>query len=465
MEEKKFVLCLIILAFVARIALAPLYISLPGEAYQIIPHDFPKYMATAESVLNGTLYITKTHIGNDSPSPYGPLLALSWAGWLKVFGQDYTLFKIPSIIYDTLSVVVIFYLVKSLFNIPTAKYASLLYAFSFMPLIISGAEGAGDSPLIFFLLLATYFLLKAKPNIKLSSLFLGIGLLVKFVVGTVFIPLILYYFWRQKNIRQGLVYLTITLLTVSLVTFPFFLRAGTNVFAQVIFPSNVGLSGTTLLSAVEMVVNYFTLGMANTYKDNPFIQQFTLPLIALSLIGGTIYIVRFQLKDKKLEFIRNIFVMILMINIFGSIGYHHIFVWLVPFIIILLVSNKKFKFSLLMALGLIFVVSSTIIYSAFYRETKIPEYTMLEQSALLSTVLLSAVGTYLSFRNIPWTLSTFAWALWLTNHAKLLMVLSPVLHIFSSHLWAYGIQDFFSVVLVILTNFLLFFFIHKTVRE
>src|SRR3989338_7924305 len=100
MEEKKFILCLVILAIVARLALAPLYVSLPGEAYSIIPHDFPKYMATAQSVLNGTLYITDTHIGHNSASPYGPLLALSWAGWLKTFGQDYTLFKIPSIIYD-----------------------------------------------------------------------------------------------------------------------------------------------------------------------------------------------------------------------------------------------------------------------------------------------------------------------------------------------------------------------------
>ena len=460
----KFILCLVILAFVARLALAPLYISLPGEAYSIIPHDFPKYMATAQSVLNGTLYITDTHIGHNSASPYGPLLALSWAGWLKTFGQDYTLFKIPSIIYDTLSVVVVFYLAKSLSNIQTAKYASILYAFSFMPLIISGAEGAGDSVLIFFLLLATYFLLKTNPNIKLSSLFLGIALLVKFVVGVVFIPLILYYFWRQKNIRQGFVYLAIILLTVSLVTFPFFLSAGTNVFSQVIFPASVGISGTTLLSAIKMVVNYFTFGMSNTYNDNQVIQQFASPLIALSLIGSIIYIVRFGLEEKKIEFIRNVFVMILMVNIFGNVGYHHIFVWLIPYIIILLVYKRKFKFSPLVALGLVFVVSSTMIYSAFYRETKIPEYTILEQSFLLSSVLLSIIGTYLSLRDIPWTLSTFAWALWLTNHAKLLMVLSPVLHIFSSPLWAYGIQDFSSVVFVVLTNFLLFFSIHRRMK-
>jgi hypothetical protein len=337
-------------------------------------------------------------------------------------------------------------------------------------MIVSGAEGAGDAPVIFFLLLSVYLLLKSKPNIKSSSVFLGIGLLFKLVLGAAFIPLILYYFWQQKNLKQGLIYLIITVLTVSIVTLPFFIQGGTNIFSQLAYPLNPGISGTTLLSAVKMVVNYSALGMASTYNYNPIVQQFAFPLLTLSLISGVIYIIKFNMKDKKIEFVRNVFIIILLVSIFGNLGYHHIFVWLVPYGIILFLfcqSLKKFNLSPLLTVGLIIVVFSTLLYAAFYRESKIPEYNMLEQSLLLLSVVLVTLGTYLLFSKlsfaIPWAFSTFAWALWLTNHSKLPMLLGSFIPIFRNPIWAYGVQDFSSVVLITISGVLLLVFLHRKI--
>ncbi|TAL48120.1 hypothetical protein EPN87_01260 [archaeon] len=473
MIEKRFLILVVLLALVARFVLAPLYVSPPGQGYSIVPHDFPKYVATANTILeNRVLYIDKTHTGN-SPTPYGPLLVLSWVSWIKVFGDDYTLLKIPSIFYDALTIVLIFYISKSLFNLQTAKYASLFYAFSFILLLMSGADGSDENPLMFFLLLSVYFLVRSKPNIKLSALFLGIALLFKLSLGVVFMPVIIYHLLQQKKLKQSLTYIGITLLTISIITLPFFLKAGTNVLVQLSFVTNLPITGTTFLSAVKMVVNYFTLGMASTYEDNLQVQMLAKPITILSIICGTLYILKFGLKDKRIELVRNIFILLLLFTIFSSVGEWHIFVWLVPYMIILLAYNQpklsKFNLSKLEILGYGFVIASTVIYAALYRETKIPEYSFLEQSLVIASVVMASVGTYLSLIKTKlramWTFSMFSWALWLTNHTKMLMVFGSVIPLFRSPLWSYGIQDFSSVVLITISSIMLFVSVHKATQK
>jgi len=457
-----------LLALVARLILAPLYTAPPGESYSIQPHDYPKYMATAATILEGRiLYEDITH--NDSPTPYGPLLALSWAGWIKVFGKDYTLFKIPSIIYDVLTVVLIFFITKSLFNQSVARYTMLFYAFSFIPLLMSGADGSDENPLMFFLLLSVYLLVKSNPQIKLSAFFLGIALLFKLVLGIVFIPLIVYYLLQKRTIRQAFTYLGITLLIISLVTFPFFLKAGANVFIQLSFGAVSNVNGTTLLSAIKMIVNYFTLGMASTYDYNPVVQIFAYPVVILSVLGGVLYVVKFGLKDKRIELVRNIFIFILLFTVFGNFGNTHIFIWLIPYIIILLAYKQHklntFKLSKLEIFGFVLLFVSTILYATLYKETKIPEYSLLEQFLLLLSVGFATLGTYFSLNKIKlriaWTLSTFSWAWWLTNHAKLLMLIGQIIPIFRNPLWAYGVQDFSSVVLITISSLYILFSLHK----
>jgi hypothetical protein len=82
MSDRKFLIIMLIISLLARIALAPLYVSEPGQAYSIEPHDFPKYIGIAETILQGNTTYSGATIVNSIPTAYGPLFLLSVAGWI-----------------------------------------------------------------------------------------------------------------------------------------------------------------------------------------------------------------------------------------------------------------------------------------------------------------------------------------------------------------------------------------------
>jgi hypothetical protein len=181
-----------------------------------------------------------------------------------------------------------------------------------------------------------------------------------------------------------------------------------------------------------------------------------------------LYILRFGLEDKKVELIRNFALVVIVLATFVRMSHWHIFFWAVPFTLVFAFYRnrmKDFRMSKVEIFGVLSLIASSIIYVVLYRWTKIPEYTLMEQSLLFFSIALSTLGTFLmmkisEFKKL-WSFSTFAWNLWLTDHAKLFMVAGAIIPLFKSPIIAFGTQHFLSITLVVISNLLLILFLHR----
>lgn len=468
-NDKLFLSSVLLLAFISRMILAYFYISLPGEAYSTIPHDFVHYIDDAKVILEGKiLYLEPTHT-DGKPAPYGPLFMYMIAGILKIFGENYFILKIPAILADIGIITVLFYLTKNLFGPIVARYATIFYAFSLIPLLISGADATSDLPLVFFLITSIFFLTKKNPNIFLSATSLALSAGFKSPLFLIFLPVIAYYFIQERQYKKLFLYVILSTSIVVLMNFPFFIKAGTSIFIQL--TTGLGqLSGTSFQSMINILVNFFIYGVdERTRLPNPLIDSLSFPILLTAAIIGSLYILKIGLKNKKIELIRNITLLLLILSVFVKMNNWHIFFWCIPFMLVLIFYKrndvKKFQLSKLEIFGILLMIISSIIYAILYRWTKIPEYSFTEQIILFSSIVLSTIGTFFmmsknEFKKL-WSFSTFSWNLWLIDHAKLFMIFGFVIPILKSPVIAFGLQQFLSICLVVFSNLLLLLFLHK----
>ncbi len=470
-NDKTFLFAVITLALLVRMIIAPLYISTPGEGYSVVPHDFEHYIADAKAVLEGKiLYIEPTHT-DGKPAPYGPLFMTVMAGLIKIFGENYLVLKLPAILADIGIIFVLFHLVKNFLGSTRAKYATLFYAFSLMPLLISGADATADLPLVLFLIASVFYLTKEKPNILISAILLAISAGFKIPPSLIVFGMVSYYFFQAKEFRKIFLFAGMFAMTLALINLPFLIKAGANVFIQVTYGLQDPVGGTSLQSFANILVNYFIYGVdERTREPNPTIMTISFPILLVSTLSALAYIVKFSLKDKKIELIRNSVLLMLVLTIFVKMSHWHIFYWSVPFIFVLMSYMQKeiktFNISKLEIAGILMLILSAISYAALYRWTKIPEYTALEQVTLLIGIGLSTIGTWFmmnrnNFKGL-WTFSTFSWNIWLTDHSKLLMLFGVIIPLLRSPIIAFGAHQFISIGLVVLSNLLLLMFVHKT---
>ncbi len=469
-NDKTFLFTILILALSVRMVLAPLYISLPGEGYSVVPHDFVHYVDDAKAILEGnTLYVEPTHTGG-KPAPYGPLFMLIMAGIIKLFGENYLMLKMPAILADIGIIFVLFYLTKNLLGSTKARYATVFYAFSLVPLLISGADATSDLPLVFFLISSIYFVTKNNPNIFLSAFFLALSAGFKMPTSLIFLSMIGYYFLQSMQFKKIFLFTSVFAITLFAINLPFLLEAGMNIFIQITYGLQDPIGGTSMQSFINILVNYFIYGVdERTRLPNPTISLISFPMLFASTLVAGIYILRSGLKDKKIELIRNVVLIMLILAVFVKMSHWHIFYWSVPFIFVLMTyaqrGMKGFWMSKLEVLGILFLMVSAISYAALYRWTKIPEYTSLEQSILLLSVVLSTIGTFfMMMKNdfkLLWSFSAFSWGLWLTDHAKLFMLFGSIIPILKSPIISFGSQQFLSIGFVVFSNLLLLVFLHK----
>lgn len=468
--DAKFLAAVLILAFAARMILAPLYISLPGEAYSTIPHDFTHYVDDAKAVLEGKiLYVEGTHSGG-KPTPYGPLFILIVAGILKIFGENYLILKMPAILFDMGIIVVVFHMARNLFGQAIARYATIFYAFSLISLLISGADATADLPVVFFIMASLFYMTKKNPDIFLSAIFLALSTGFKAPPALIAWPLIGYYFLRTNEFKRFLPFTAVFIAAVIAMNLPFIIEAGANVLIQITYGLQDPIGGTSVQSVANILVNYFIYGIdEKTRLPNPVISTLAFPIL---LAAGTLtsaYILKFGLEDKRVELIRNYALVIIVLATFVRMSHWHIFFWGVPFILMLAFREKRdakpFAISGVMMGGIALIMASSIIYASLYRWTKIPEYSFVEQTSLIISIITAAAGTFLMMgRNSlkrPWTFSTFSWNLWLTDHAKPFMIFGTMLPSLGIPTIAFGVQHFVSIVFVVVSNLLLLFFVHK----
>ncbi len=467
-KEQKFILVLFVLSLVMRLAIAPIFIDPPD-----IPHDTPRYLDSAKTVLQGkNLYVDYSpDIG--MPSVYGPLYSVLMATWIGLFGDDYTLFKIPAIIFDTLSIVMVFYIVKNIINLDAAKYASILYAVSYVALASSAVAGDDDHVYLFFSLVAIWYLVKSSPNLKLSAIFMGIAISIKLLPLIIYLLPITYYIYQKKDTKAVFKYMSLSIITLAVIYLPFYLKVGLNVLypykTYVLNDALIIPQGNSILLGLNMLFNYFTLDdwTQTLSVGHPFVMKLALPFMLFGIFFAIFYMLKFRIQNKEYELFRNVFLIFFVISLFAKTGDNSIFIGIMPSVVFLfaLEYSGKFRMSRTEITGIILVLASIVIYSDIYRWRI--DYSSGQKLLLALAILFSFAGTYLTLIKsefkFSWSLIILSIAAYTTTHADLLMLLGPVIPMFNDYRMAWGAYAFGLPIIFVPPMVLLFYKIHKKI--
>jgi hypothetical protein len=126
----------------------------------------------------------------------------------RSFGEDLFALRFASILFGSLSILLVYLIGKELWNKRTALIASFILTFSSYHIIMSLAEM--DTSMIFFVLIGIYFLIKSLKEQKnlyytLSFLFLGISIMIK-QIALLLTPIFFFFMigYKIKNKESNL---------------------------------------------------------------------------------------------------------------------------------------------------------------------------------------------------------------------------------------------------------------------
>src|SRR3989344_2299721 len=144
----------------------------------------------------------------------------------KIFGVNMFAARFLAVLFGSLSILILYLIVKILYNKNLAFISAIILTFSSFHILMSLAEM--DVAMMFFVLVSLFFLIKALKEKKdkylpLSYLFLGIAILVKQIV-----IFFIYYKLKNKekiNFKQILIFiLIIFIVTLPVLTFNYLLH-------------------------------------------------------------------------------------------------------------------------------------------------------------------------------------------------------------------------------------------------
>jgi hypothetical protein len=389
---------------------------------------------------------------------YGPLFSVVTGSWIWLGGMSSpTWMRLLSVLSESVSVVVVYLISLELLDDKKAIRVTLVYMFSYMCFINSSIVGNDDSHAILFSLLSVYLMIKGEEH--LSAVSIAVALLFK-QIPLAFMPSLLLYMYKEKNLRAAVSY-AIFVATIFIIVFmSFFLIVGEPAMTTYTFGTSLmdGYTPANLLRMTfvlpyhtmhpELPLNFASLSTNDPWNYNGthwFSRLIRLYVSLSQILGLLLYafiVLKYRIKDIKVELLRNVVLLMLITFLFGKLAETLYFVWFLPFTLILLkktndLDKKQF------VLGCYLIVVSVVIYGTTFRWVS-PMYdpiyhmTFNELLMLNFAIINATVGSYFIFnmyskqaRNIL-TLLVFVFALGETMHARPFYVLSPVASFFVS---------------------------------
>ena len=292
-----------------------------------------------------------------------------------------------SLVLSSANIIILFSLVKRLFSRRAAHIAVLLYISSIYFNIISGLFILPDSPQIFFVILAIYFLLpsvtiinpvrKDEINIILFGIFTGLAFLSKYHSLFLWLGAGLYIGFRNRIwLRKASLYLS--LLLTLILTLPVFYWNFRNDFISFAFHSN----RLGLLHSHVNLSSFFQFNLGEILYQNPVVF-----VIILGVFFKTFFSEKYKFSEVESALLFLGIPLILIFTIF-SLFRTTLPHWSGPAFICLIIfaskylaelvsSNRKMVISSLTAAAFIFaatLVFGTIqIKTGFIRVLKGPE--------------------------------------------------------------------------------------------
>jgi len=245
---------------------------------------------------------------------YPPLFQYLLAGITYLVGSNLMAIRTISIVSGSLSVVVLYFLAKSLFGRKVGLTSALLLCFSSYHILYSGTATT-DSLMLLLVLLSVYFFWigwqrGALKYFVLSGFFLGLAFDVKYVAIFAIPAVILFVVWIRKSFRpllerRILVWATSFLVTISPVQLtllehdinPYYL------YLNLAFGPKTALarSFNPVLELIPRGFRIFTYSMARTASPwLPWLGIFEIA-ICISLFVTVIYHVHLTLKGRPSE--------------------------------------------------------------------------------------------------------------------------------------------------------------------
>jgi hypothetical protein len=239
-------------------------------------------------------------------------------------------------------------------NTQYATRVVVLYALLFVP--IYAMLGFFDAITLFFMLLALEFVLRGR--LLSSAISVGVGFVVK-MTPIIFVPVALRQLWEvaedwRAGLRDGLLYLVTTALTILALLLPFLLIQPTWLWTAA--RAVVGRSSWETVWAV--LEGYFGYGVVGGDRLNPAETAFavhdsTLPWWLITLGFGVLYLFLWTRPSDHRQ-PRNVVALTgLTVTLFllYSKGYSPQFlVYLLPFVILLMPNARGVTYSLLLTL-------------------------------------------------------------------------------------------------------------------
>lgn len=387
-SEKQFILLLFFLALASKLPLALLHLSPPG-----MPQDFPAYIDMGKGFLSGTLYETpETQLGK-----YGPLFAALIGYWIQLFTADYLLLKMPMILFNSFGAVIFFFTLKKIVAQSTARYFSVLYAFSYLPMVSAGMLGNDDELFLLFQIVSFYFLLDKK--LSFSAVFLAIAMGFK-LIPVLILPAVLLYIYRQHNPLKSISYLV----TFSGTFFMILSLSYLSGVKHVLYPY---LAGEWLWIDGMGVIGLIRQGyLISTYILSPSLLYEKTFIVSLAkvtpVLMGTVfffyigYIIRFMSENNLNDLLRNALLSIVIFLIFSPMFYSLYILWVLPFLFLICskTCKKEPRFNKEALFGIILIYIGALI-AASLRWTDI---TMGLLILYWVSIGITPLGTYLTLK-------------------------------------------------------------------
>lgn len=480
-SEKKFLIYLFILSFLARSILGVLFIK---EGF--LPHDIDYYIQGAKFFIEGELY---NHVQtNGIPFAYGPLTAIFFALFSKILGFSYFFVKLPVIIIDSLSVLVFYYILKNFTTEHKSKIVSIIYSFSYLVLFSGGILGNDDSLFLFFMLLSIKFLLDHKYGLSSFSLAISAGFKL---VPIILIPVIIIFLLAQdKKFKNTILYLLTFCAVFSLILLPFYIESGNNALFPYLSATNMQHFSSTdgiapintiklTFAIYENVVSYLKEGHFIDAESNPLnsstndntlnsmFSEYSKYIFILGYILVFFYMLKFRITNKNTEFIRNCFIVMLFGLFFSKVLYELFFIFVVPFIFIL-ISKEDIYIGKKEKIGILSVFLALIIFSVNNKDGIISLHGGILEVIFILLVLF---GSYLTMPKIirkEYTLLVASCALFASLESNAFYGFTKFLlptTVIGSNTYGYYITYFlhlyFTSIIIIIAMVFLFHKIHK----
>lgn len=416
LTEKQTIIFLIIIGFLVRITLSPFFVMFPH-----VPHDFYMYIGGGQCMAEGKFLEIRCPIWSSpiyETFAYGPLLATLNMVWYLIFGSyDFLMFKLPSIIFDTFNVLMVYFIGKRLFNKKLAFYLSLIYSFSFIALYNSAVIGNDENIAMFFILVSTYFLIEKK--LPLSAFFIAISVMFK-NVGLITLPVFLYYILKKYGSRPLFNYILLSGTIFLIILSPFIFLAGLEKATFFILQIGAGPTEGAGMS-FPIILKYATS------VEMGFLM---LPMLILGYLISLSCIFIFKMKNSEAELLRNMAFILAATFLLGSFLTGRSLYMIFPFLLILFGYGFKGKVQITkkMILGALSIFISLLIYSIIYR-WGVVQYSMSERIFLLGILILVPMGVFNLLHGVQrnyrliWTFIILGVIIWEEVHASPLLAL------------------------------------------